>query len=176
MFFHQLGECSYMSSSSNAVSTESLSVQETAEPSYSSHPNLISTQLSRKSWECLFTPSRSMASYGQESECSLDPDSPLISEVGCSLALAGLRNNVSQAECSFAPAFAKQMVRDVKDREEDEDEEEEMEESAKNEGILFKEVWFFFKQACVICVSSDTSCFILKKNGQQYVNTNTNTP
>lgn len=135
-FSHQLGECSYISSSS---STESLSVQETAEPSYSSHP---STQVPCRSWECPFIPSRGLVSYGQESECSLDPDSPLISEAGCSLALAGLRNNVSQAECSFARAFAKQMVQDIKENEEDKDGEEETEESDKNEGILFKEVRF----------------------------------
>lgn len=141
VFLHQLGECSY-SSSSSEISTESLSVQETAEPSYPSHLSHISTRLSPKSWEHLFS-----SSYGQESESSLDPDSPLISETGCSLALAGLRYNVSQAECSFAPAFAKQMVRDVKDREEDEDGEEEKKESYTNEGILFKEVGFL-KQAC----------------------------
>lgn len=148
-FPHQLGECSYISSnSSNAISTESLSVQETAEPSYSSHPSLISAELSRKSWDCLFSPS-----YGQESECSPDPGSPLVSETTCSLALAGLRYNVSQAECSFAPAFAKQMVRDVKDTAEDG--EEGTEESDTNEGILFKEVRFP-KQACVTRVLSDT--------------------
>ncbi|XP_026772509.3 mitogen-activated protein kinase kinase kinase 14 [Pangasianodon hypophthalmus] len=136
----ELGECSYLSSnSSSAISTESLSVQETAEPSYSSHPGLISTPLSSKPWECLFIPPHGLVSYGQESECSLDPDSPLISEAECSLALVGLRNNVSQAECSFASAFAKQMVRDVRDRQEEEDGEEETVESDTNEGILFKE-------------------------------------
>uniref|UniRef100_W5UC87 Mitogen-activated protein kinase kinase kinase 14 n=1 Tax=Ictalurus punctatus TaxID=7998 RepID=W5UC87_ICTPU len=129
----ELGQCSYISSS--AISTESLSVQETAEPSYTFHLGL-STPLSCKSWDRLFIPAHGLESYGQESECSPDPDSPLISEAECSLALAGLRNNVSQAECSFASAFAKQMVRDAKDRE---DEQEETEESYTNEGILFKE-------------------------------------
>lgn len=130
MFLHQHGECSYISSSGSAISTESLSIQETAEPSYSSHLSHIRRS---QSWERLFS-----SSYGQES--SLEPDSPLISESACSLALAGLRYNVSQAECSFAPAFAKQMVRDVEDREEDGEEEEK--ESDTNEGILFKEVGF----------------------------------
>lgn len=124
MLFLQL-ECSY-------ISTESLSVQETAESSYSPH--------SPQSWERLFAPPHDPASYSQESERSLDPDSPFISEAECRLALAGLRNNVSQAECSFAPAFAKQMVRDLNAREEKEDREEELEESDTNEGILFKEV------------------------------------
>ncbi|XP_060758046.1 mitogen-activated protein kinase kinase kinase 14 [Neoarius graeffei] len=134
------GECSYISSnSSSAISTESLSVQETAAPSFSSHPSHISVQLSSKSWEGLYTTPHGLASYSQESERSLNPDSPLVSEAECSLALAGLRNNVSQAECSFASAFAKQMVRDVKDREDEKDGEDEMEESNTNEGILFKE-------------------------------------
>ncbi|KAK2829638.1 hypothetical protein Q7C36_017628 [Tachysurus vachellii] len=125
-------ECSY-------ISTESLSVQETAESSCSLHPGLISTQLSNQPWECLFAPPHDPPSYSQESERSLDPDSPFISEAECRLALAGLRNNVSQAECSFAPAFARQMVRDLNAREEKEDREEELEESDTNEGILFKE-------------------------------------
>ncbi|KAG7334748.1 hypothetical protein KOW79_001344 [Hemibagrus wyckioides] len=136
----ELGGCNYISSnSSSSFSTESLSVQETAESSCSPHTDLISTQLSPKSWECIFPPRHDLVSYNQESKCSLDPDSPFISEAECSLALAGLRNNVSQAECSYAPAFAKQMVRDVQDREEEEDGEEETEESDTNEGILFKE-------------------------------------
>lgn len=159
VFSHQPGECSYISSnSSSAISTESLSVQETAAPSFSSHPSHISTQLSSKSWEGLFTTPHGLASYGQDSERSLDPDSPLISEAECSLALAGLRNNVSQAECSFAPAFAKQMVRDVKDREEEKDGEEETEESDTNEGILFKEVRFKNTLAWHVCqVTLDVS-------------------
>ncbi|KAM9456893.1 mitogen-activated protein kinase kinase kinase 14 isoform 2-T4 [Clarias gariepinus] len=138
----EFGECSYITStnSRSAISTESLSVQETAAPSYSSHPGLIDTRLTSKSWSCLYSPAHGLESYSQESESerSPDPDSPLISEAECSLALAGLRNNVSQAECSFASAFAKQMVRDVKERE-DEDGDDETEESDWNEGILFKE-------------------------------------
>ncbi|TSK28041.1 Mitogen-activated protein kinase kinase kinase 14 [Bagarius yarrelli] len=136
----ELGGCSYISSnSSSAFSTESLSVQETAESCCTHQPDLITTQLSSKSWEYLFTPPHSLVSYSQESECSLNRDSPFISEAECSLALAGLRNNVSQAECSFASAFAKQMVRDLKDREGEEDAEEGTKESETNEGILFKE-------------------------------------
>ncbi|KAI5629412.1 mitogen-activated protein kinase kinase kinase 14-like, partial [Silurus asotus] len=130
----------FSSNSSSAVSRESLSVQETAEPCFS-YSGLINHPLSCTSWDDVFPSTLDQASYGQEGGRSLETDSPINSETKCSLALVGLRKNVSQAELSFAPPFAKQMVQDVNDKEEEEEEDEEngVEESDINEGILCKE-------------------------------------
>ncbi|KAL6476671.1 hypothetical protein MHYP_G00151700 [Metynnis hypsauchen] len=136
----EVGECSYSStssrsySSSRAVSTESLSVQETARPCYSSHLGLRSSPLSSPDiWGSIQTLS-SCESYGQECESSQEF---LNSETDCSLAVQGLRNYVTQSERSYASAFVREMVKVEKDREEYE--EEEQEESTTNEGILFNE-------------------------------------
>ncbi|XP_062840843.1 mitogen-activated protein kinase kinase kinase 14 [Trichomycterus rosablanca] len=88
------------------------------------------------------TESLSVQETTPESQClsgSEEPDSPLISEAQCSLALTGLRRNVTSSERSYASSFVKQMVRDWKDKEEEEQSEEERETSDTNEGIFFKE-------------------------------------
>ncbi|XP_072549647.1 mitogen-activated protein kinase kinase kinase 14 [Salminus brasiliensis] len=132
-------ECSYSStssrsyssnssSSSRAVRTESLSVQETAQPSYSSHLDLHSTPLSSaRTWE----------RYGRKCESSVD--SSLISETGCSLAVLGLQNNVMLTDRSYASPFAREIVRAEEARQQEQDEGEEREESDTNEGLLFEE-------------------------------------
>ncbi|XP_007229999.2 mitogen-activated protein kinase kinase kinase 14 [Astyanax mexicanus] len=147
----EVGQCIYSSQSSSsysstsssssrssAVSTESLSVQETAQP----HHNLHSTPLSSPHcphWRPLQTqPSCDL--YGQE--CQSSVDSSLVSETECQLAVQGLRNYVTNAERCYAPAFAREMVKEEEERqqqqEEAEDEEEGWEENDTNEGILFE--------------------------------------
>ncbi|KAI4878874.1 hypothetical protein NFI96_012500 [Prochilodus magdalenae] len=136
----EVGDCiysstssrSYSSRSSTAVSTESLSVQETARPSYSSHLDLHSTPLSSAH---LWDPIQSSCESYVQSSCESSQE--LISETDCSLAVQGLRNYVTHAERSYATPFVREMVKPEEDREEDEDEEHEK--SNINEGILFNE-------------------------------------
>lgn len=142
LFLFQVGECSYNSSrsysSSRAVSTESLSVQETARPSYSSHPDLCCTPLCSEGrlWGRLQN-LPSCNSYSQE--CVSSQEASLISETDCSLAVQGLRNYVTQADRSYVAALAKEVVRAEEERKEEYGEED-REECDINEGILFKEV------------------------------------
>lgn len=134
-----VGECSYSNrsyrstSSSSAVSTESLSVQETAQPSYASPLELHSTPLSspHRCWALQTQPSCDL--YGEE--CQSSVDSSLISGTECCLAIQCLRSYVTQAEICYASAFARDMVRA---EEEIQQEEEEREESDTNEGLLFE--------------------------------------
>ncbi|XP_026885589.2 mitogen-activated protein kinase kinase kinase 14 isoform X1 [Electrophorus electricus] len=134
----EVGQCSYSSLSSDSCSsTESLCVQETVHPIFSSHYVAGATPLtSAHLWNPSLVTFSPGDTYGQESE------SPLPSEGDCSLALNGLRNYVTHSDRTYATPFINQLVREVKHRQEEDEEasyEEEREESDTNEGILFKE-------------------------------------
>ncbi|KAJ7992395.1 hypothetical protein DPEC_G00278080 [Dallia pectoralis] len=86
----------------------------------------------------VFSPPTDHPSYGQES----DSASPVSSVGDCTLALAGLRGSVSQADRCYAGPFCKDVERDVKEKEEHEEVEEEQGDISRadvNEGLIFNE-------------------------------------